>query len=157
MAEDTSTAISASAPPVNPIPTPEIMPSMPEKHMTLSGERWARLRKRVNELAIYERPWSAGGWAALGLFGGSVVALVPWVPVYMRLDAEAQRDCAWVTVALVFIATLCAIVALLCLAMTRSNRNELKRSSGHIVEEMDEIFERFKKRVESGSGRDSDL
>jgi hypothetical protein len=127
----------------SPLPAPELLDAKPEQHMTLDHERFKRLRNLVDELAVYERPWSAVGWAAVSLGGAAILTLIVWLPTYRSLDSAGQRATTWVALALVATIVVAVISSLLSLAMTLSNRKELRRNSQHIVSEMDEIYKRW--------------
>ena len=107
--------------------------------MTLDLGRFTRLRDRVNELRLYERPWSAVGWAAVSLCGGASLELIAWQAT------ASPASPLWVTPVLISVIIACALFAAFALVVVLSNRKELQRSSHYIVEEMDEIAERWRR------------
>lgn len=112
--------------------------------MTLDRERFWRLRNRVAELKLYERPWSAVGWGALSLLGGAVLLAITWPAAFSGLTARSQSTNMWVEPTLIAACIVLVLVGLLCWIMVLSNRHELERNSRHIVDEMDEIHRRWK-------------
>jgi hypothetical protein len=111
---------------------------------------WARLRRRVADLAN-PIPWARDlGWSCVSLAAAFLLALVPWIPAYGQLPPSGQLGFAWVSPCLVVGAVAAIIVAVLSFVMHANMEKVVKRDVKHVLEDIDEIHPQLSAAVSGG-------
>lgn len=109
--------------------------------------QWDRLREKVKTMPQSSDFARNLGWVCVGIAGGSIVALLPWIPAYAQLGDQATKDYRWVTPALAAIAIGSAVVSRLAFWMDSQTTKMQAWASSQIVGDMDAISARYPRTV----------
>ena len=67
----------------------------------MSHRTWTTLCERVQNLSDPIRHSVALGWSCVGLAGGGILALLPWLAAYKQLTPDDKLEFSWITPAIV--------------------------------------------------------
>jgi len=115
-------------------------PVSPDDWFPLRHADWARLHRRVENLAEPVPYLGQLGWACVGFGGSALLALIPWIAADSQLLARAHDQYAWVTPALAIFGIASFVVAAFCLFINRRIRRPLRATVAQVLEDMDSCY-----------------